>query len=40
MTHILQDRFRKEVLPAMQQEFSYANVMQAPRVRKVVVNVG
>jgi large subunit ribosomal protein L5 len=40
MTHILQDRYRKEILPAMQREFSYANVMQAPRVRKVVLNVG
>ena len=40
MTHILQDRFRKEVLPAMQREFAYANVMQAPRIRKVVLNVG
>ena len=40
MTHILQDRFRKEVLPAMQREFAYTNVMQAPRVRKVVLNVG
>ena len=40
MTHFLQERFRKEILPAMQQEFSYSNVMQAPRVRKVVLNVG
>ena len=40
MTHYLHDRYRKEILPALQREFSYANVMQIPRVRKVVLNVG
>jgi large subunit ribosomal protein L5 len=40
MTHYLQDRYRKEVAPALQREFSYKNVMQIPRLRKVVVNVG
>jgi large subunit ribosomal protein L5 len=28
------------VLPALMKEFDYANVMQAPRVAKVVVNIG
>jgi large subunit ribosomal protein L5 len=40
MTHYLQDRYRKEVLPALQREFSFGNVMQIPKVRKVVLNVG
>jgi large subunit ribosomal protein L5 len=40
MTHYLQDRYRKEVAPALQREFSFSNVMQIPRVRKVVLNVG
>jgi large subunit ribosomal protein L5 len=40
MTHYLQDRYRKEVAPALQREFSFGNAMQIPRVRKVVVNVG
>ena len=40
MTHYLKERYRKEVLPALQREFSYSNVMQAPRLRKVVLNVG
>jgi large subunit ribosomal protein L5 len=40
MTHYLQDRYRKEVVPALQREFSFSNVMQIPRVRKVVLNVG
>jgi large subunit ribosomal protein L5 len=40
MTHYLQDRYRKEIVPALQREFSFRNAMQIPRVRKVVLNVG
>ena len=40
MTHYLLDRYRKEVVPVLQREFSYSNVMQIPRLRKVVLNVG
>ncbi len=36
----LKDKYRQEVLPAMQQEFGYRNVMEVPRIVKVVVNVG
>lgn len=36
----LKDKYQQEVLPAMQQEFGYQNVMEVPRVVKVVVNVG
>ena len=36
----LRQRYRDEVAPAMQREFSYANPMQIPRVEKVVVNIG
>jgi large subunit ribosomal protein L5 len=36
----LQDRYRKEVVPALLSEFSYRNVHQVPNVKKVVVNVG
>jgi large subunit ribosomal protein L5 len=36
----LKERFLTEVVPAMQREFGYANVMQVPRVTKVVVNIG
>lgn len=36
----LKDRYRKEIVPAMMKEFSFGNVMQVPRVEKVVVNVG
>lgn len=39
-THILKTRYREEVVPALMQEFSYTNVMQAPAITKLVVNIG
>jgi large subunit ribosomal protein L5 len=36
----LKDKYVKEVLPLMMKEFSYRNVMEVPKVQKVVLNVG
>lgn len=36
----LYKKIQTEILPAMKQEFGLKNIMQAPRVLKVVVNVG
>jgi large subunit ribosomal protein L5 len=36
----LEERYHAEILPALQKEFSYENVMQVPRLHKVVVNIG
>jgi len=36
----LKERYRTEVVPALIEEFGYENVMQVPRLEKVVVNVG
>jgi len=36
----LKERYREEALPALMQEFGYGNVMQAPRMEKVTLNVG
>ncbi len=36
----LQDRYRKTVIPALMKQFSYVNLMQVPRLEKVVLNVG
>jgi large subunit ribosomal protein L5 len=36
----LKERYREEIVPALVKEFGYKNVMQAPRVDKVTVNVG
>jgi len=33
-------RYQAEVIPAMQREFGYKNVMQVPRLVKVVLNIG
>ena len=36
----LLEMFHSEVVPAIMQEFKYGNVMQVPRLKKVVLNVG
>jgi large subunit ribosomal protein L5 len=36
----LRERYQSEVLPTLQREFEYGNVMQVPRLHKVVVNIG
>jgi large subunit ribosomal protein L5 len=33
-------RYREEIVPALQEQFSYANAMTVPRLTKVVVNMG
>jgi large subunit ribosomal protein L5 len=39
-TPILQARYKDEVVQALIDEFKYKNVMEVPRVQKVVVNIG
>ncbi len=36
----LRERYVKEIVPALMQEFHYSNVMQAPALHKVVINIG
>lgn len=36
----LQKRYTEEVRPALVEEFGYGNLMQVPRLRKIVVNIG
>jgi len=36
----LQDRYRSEIVPTLMEEFAYKNVMQVPKLQKIVVNVG
>ncbi len=40
MTPRLKDKYKNEIVPAMMKEFSYGNVMEVPRIGKVVLNVG
>ncbi|MBC7293042.1 MAG: 50S ribosomal protein L5 [Thermoleophilia bacterium] len=36
----LKEKYRKEIVPALQQQFGYKNVMQVPKVVKVTLNMG
>ena len=36
----MQERYMQEVVPALQNAFNYTNVMEIPKVHKVVVNIG
>ncbi len=36
----LKEKYQKEVAPALLQKFSYKNIMQTPKIEKVVVNMG
>ena len=39
-TQRLQERYREEIVPTLMKEFGYQNVMQVPRIRKIVINIG
>ena len=36
----MQERYQKEVVPALLKAFQYKNVMQVPHINKVVLNIG
>ncbi|MCR4405476.1 MAG: 50S ribosomal protein L5 [Anaerolineae bacterium] len=36
----LKERYKQQVIPAMMEAFHYRNVMEVPRLQKIVVNVG
>ena len=36
----LKEKYNKEVVPALTEKFEYKSVMQAPKVEKIVVNMG
>jgi len=40
MQGTLYEQYKKEVVPALKKEFGYKNVMQVPRITKVVINSG
>jgi large subunit ribosomal protein L5 len=40
VTSGLRQRYQDEVVPALQKEFGYDNIMQVPRLSKIVVNIG
>ena len=36
----LRERYREDIVPALQRELGYANIYQVPKLEKIVVNVG
>ena len=36
----LKEKYQKDVVPALQKEFGYKNIMAVPKIHKVVVNMG
>ncbi len=40
MTARLREKYKKDIAPALMEKFKYGNVMQVPRLVKVVLNIG
>jgi len=36
----LQEKYETEIRPGLQSEFAYANIMQVPKLEKIIVNMG
>ena len=36
----VQERYKSDIVPTLMQEFGYKNVMQVPKLEKIVINVG
>ena len=36
----LREQYEKEVLPALMKKFNYKSVMEAPKLEKIVINIG
>ncbi len=36
----LQEKYKKDIVPALMQEFGYTSIMQAPKLEKIVINIG
>lgn len=36
----LLDKYRKEIVPSLKEKFSYKNIMEVPKLEKIVVNMG
>ena len=36
----LKDRYKEKIVPALKEKFGYTNIMQVPRLQKIVINMG
>ena len=37
---LFKEKYEQEIVPALQKKFGYGNIMEVPRLEKVVVNMG
>ncbi|WP_026188976.1 50S ribosomal protein L5 [Orenia marismortui] len=40
MMSLLKEKYNKDIVPAMMEKFNYSNVMEVPKLKKVVLNMG
>lgn len=40
MSHWLKDRYQNEIMPALMENLHIDNIMEVPRIQKIVVNIG
>lgn len=40
MANRLQEKYKNEVVPSMIEKFNYSSIMQAPKLEKIVINMG
>ena len=40
MTSRLKEKYKNEVVPSLMEKFQYSNVMEAPKIEKIVINMG
>ena len=40
MTSRLKEKYKNEVIPALMEKFQYKNVMEVPKLEKIVINMG
>ncbi|NTU54814.1 MAG: 50S ribosomal protein L5 [Anaerolineales bacterium] len=38
--NIMHERYKNEIVPALRKSFDFKNIMQVPRIEKIVVNIG
>ncbi len=38
--NVLKEKYKNEVVPALMKEFSLSNIMQVPKIEKIVLNIG
>ncbi|MDO4912482.1 MAG: 50S ribosomal protein L5 [Lactobacillus sp.] len=40
MASVLEEQYKKEIVPALEEKFNYTSIMQVPKIEKIVLNMG